>query len=86
MRNESKGNLAELLVDGHCLLPWLLDDMRGGERTIHVSMFLFFRDPIGEEVAAALSAGAKSGVKVRVLLNVEKTGDGRSCSRPARSG
>jgi len=39
-------------------------------------MFLFFRDPIGEEVAAALCRKAKAGVKVRVLLNVEKTAMG----------
>ncbi len=62
-----------MLVDGHAILPSLLDDLRAAERVIHVSMFLFFRDPIGEEIAAVLCERARSGVRVRILLNVEKT-------------
>ena len=69
-------NHAELLVDGHRILPSLLADIEAATSFVHVSMFLFFRDPIGEEVAAALSRKAKAGVKVRVLLNVEKTAMG----------
>jgi cardiolipin synthase len=69
-------NYAEMLVDGHRILPSLLADIESAESFIHVSMFLFFRDPIGEEVAAALARKAKAGVKVRVLLNVEKTAMG----------
>jgi len=69
-------NYAELLVDGHRVLPRLLHDIRRAQESIHVSVFLFFRDPIGEEIAAALVERARAGVKVRVLLNVEKTGMG----------
>ncbi len=69
-------NRAELLVDGHEILPRLLADIARAERTVHVAMFLWFFDPVGEEVAAALIARAHAGVKVRVLLNVEKTGLG----------
>jgi cardiolipin synthase len=69
-------NYAEMLVDGHRILPALLEDIEAAEKVIHLSMFLFFRDPIGEEVAAALSRRAKAGVTVRVLLNVEKTAMG----------
>jgi cardiolipin synthase len=39
-------------------------------------MFLWFFDPVGEEVAAALIERARAGVKVRVLLNIEKTAMG----------
>lgn len=67
---------AEMLVDGHRILPALLADIAAAERSIHLSIFLFFRDPIGEEVAAALAERARAGVKVRVLLNVEKTSMG----------
>jgi phosphatidylserine/phosphatidylglycerophosphate/cardiolipin synthase-like enzyme len=42
-------NFVEMLVDGHCILPALLADLAAARRAIHVSMFLFFRDPIGEE-------------------------------------
>ena len=69
-------NHAELLINGDRILPRLLEDIAAARKYIHVSMFLFFRDPIGEEVAAALSAKAQSGVKVRVLINIEKTGMG----------
>lgn len=67
------GNFAELLVDGERILPALLRDIAGAERVIHVSIFLFFRDPIGEEIARALAAKARAGLDVRVLLNMEKT-------------
>jgi cardiolipin synthase len=70
------GNRVEMVVDGHRILPSLLADIEAAESFVHVAMFLFFRDPIGEEVAAALSRKARAGVKVRVLLNIEKTAMG----------
>lgn len=69
-------NRAEMLVDGHAILPSLLDDLRRARREVHVSMFLFFRDPIGMEVATALCERAAAGVTVRVLLNMAKTAMG----------
>jgi len=66
-------DLAELLVDGHRILPPLLADLDAAERDIHLAIFLFFRDPIGDEVADALIRAARRGVAVRVLLNVSKT-------------
>ncbi len=69
-------NRVEMLVDGHRILPSLLADIEAAEHFVHVSIFLFFRDPIGEEVAAALARKAQAGIKVRVLLNVEKTAMG----------
>jgi cardiolipin synthase len=69
-------NFAELFVDGHRILPALLADIEAAERVIHVSIFLFFRDPIGDQVADALARKARAGLNVRVLLNVEKTGMG----------
>lgn len=64
---------AENLVDGHRLFPVLLEDLRSASRAIHLSIFLFFDDPIGEEVSRILEEKARAGVQVRVLLNVEKT-------------
>jgi hypothetical protein len=76
MHDTSKGNFAELLVDGHRILPALLDDLRAARHEIHVAVFLFFRDPIGEDIASVLCEKAAQGAKVRVLLNVEKTAMG----------
>ncbi|MEO8796606.1 MAG: phosphatidylserine/phosphatidylglycerophosphate/cardiolipin synthase family protein [Polyangiaceae bacterium] len=72
----ASNNRAVLLVNGDQILPSLLADLRAAERTIHVSMFLFFHDPVGDEIADVLCEKAQAGVKVRVLLNVEKTGMG----------
>ena len=69
-------NFAELHIDGHEILPALLADIAAAQRAIHVSIFLFFRDPIGGEVARALAERARAGVDVRVLLNMEKTAMG----------
>jgi cardiolipin synthase len=66
-------NHAQLLIDGHRVLPALLRDIAEARRSIHLAMFLFFHDPIGDEVAKALARKAAEGVKVRVLLNLEKT-------------
>jgi cardiolipin synthase len=69
-------NRAALLIDGHRILPELLRDLGEARQSIHISIFLFFRDPIGEEIAKLLARKAAEGVKVRVLLNVEKTNMG----------
>ncbi|HEY3592316.1 MAG TPA: phosphatidylserine/phosphatidylglycerophosphate/cardiolipin synthase family protein [Polyangiaceae bacterium] len=69
-------NFVEPLIDGHRILPSLLTDIGRAKHYVHVSVFLFFRDPIGEEIAAALEERARGGVTVRVLLNLEKTGMG----------
>lgn len=67
---------AKLLVDGHRILPALLADLAAARREIHLSVFLFFRDPIGLQVAAALAERARAGVAVRILMNKAKTGMG----------
>jgi cardiolipin synthase len=66
-------NRAENLVDGHRTLPVLLADLESAERNVHVAMFLFFDDPIANEIEAILEKKARAGVAVRVLLNVAKT-------------
>jgi cardiolipin synthase A/B len=63
-------------VDGHRVLPALLADLAAARREIHLSVFLFFRDPIGLEVAALLAERARAGVDVRILMNMAKTAMG----------
>ncbi|MFL5434000.1 MAG: phospholipase D-like domain-containing protein [Myxococcales bacterium] len=67
------GNRAENLVDGHRTLPVLLADLAAARTTIHISIFLFFNDPIGKEIERVLVERARAGVKVRILVNLEKT-------------
>lgn len=74
--SEANRDRATLLVDGHRILPALLADLAAARREIHLSMFLFFRDPIGLEVVEALAERARAGVDVRVLMNMAKTAMG----------
>jgi len=67
------GNRAENLVDGHRTLPVLLADLAAARSTIHISIFLFFNDPIGKEIERVLCDRARAGVKIRILVNLEKT-------------
>jgi len=69
-------NHAAILVNGDKMLSALLADIRAARSSIHVSMFLWFRDGIGKEVAQAVIEKARGGVAVRVLLNVQKTAMG----------
>jgi cardiolipin synthase len=69
-------NSAAILVNGDEMLPALLDDIRAARSSIHVSMFLWFRDEVGKEVAEAVIEKARAGVAVRVLLNIQKTAMG----------
>lgn len=67
---------AENVVDGHRVLPALVEDLSGARSSIHLSFFLFFNDPIGQALADVLCARARAGVAVRMLINKAKTEKG----------
>jgi cardiolipin synthase len=69
-------NWAENLVSGHRVLPVLLADLAAAQSEIHISIFLFFNDPIGQEIERVLCERAHAGVTVRVLINFAKTSMG----------
>jgi cardiolipin synthase len=77
-------DFVQLLVDGHRILPAVLRDLGRARHYIHLSIFLFFHDPIGDEIADALIAAVTRGVTVRVLLNVAKTRMGDPFSTGAK--
>lgn len=58
-----------LHVDGKQALTALWNVLDGAEHSIDVCTFILGRDDIGEAVIAKLCAKAKSGVKVRLLLD-----------------
>jgi phosphatidylserine/phosphatidylglycerophosphate/cardiolipin synthase-like enzyme len=70
MTVEDASNTAELLVDGHEILPVLLDDLRAARSTLHISVFLWFRDPIGEELAELLIGTLTSLTQIWSVLSV----------------
>ena len=62
-----------MLVNGDRMLPAILRDIEAARSTIHISMFLWFRDQVGKEIAQVVMRKAREGVAVRILINVAKT-------------
>jgi cardiolipin synthase A/B len=63
------GNRVEPLADGESFYPRMLAAIRGAQRSIGLSTYIFNRDPTGLEFADALAAAVKRGVEVRVLVD-----------------
>lgn len=63
------GNGVRLLVDAQENYPAWLEAIKGARRTIHFESFIIHEDDVGREFAAALSAKAREGVKVRVVYD-----------------
>lgn len=63
------GNRVEMLVNGDALYPKLMEAIRGAERYIWISSYIFSGKGIGGEIADALATAATRGVEVRVLVD-----------------
>ncbi len=65
----TEGNDLTLLRNGDRIFPAMLEAVRGAERTIDFLTFVYWKGDIAEEFAHALAERARSGVRVRVLLD-----------------
>jgi cardiolipin synthase A/B len=65
----TEGNLVDVLVNGDRIFPAMLDAIGEARRTIDLLTFVYWRGGIGTKFADALSDKARSGVRVRVLLD-----------------
>jgi cardiolipin synthase len=63
------GNGVRLLIDAAQNYPAWLEAIKSAQRTIHFESFIIHEDDVGREFAAALSAKAREGVKVRVVYD-----------------
>ncbi|MFO1478472.1 MAG: phospholipase D-like domain-containing protein [Verrucomicrobiota bacterium] len=63
------GNRIEMLVNGDQAYPAMLDAIDHATRTVSLSSYIFDRDAVGLEFAAALGRAVKRGVEVRVLVD-----------------
>jgi cardiolipin synthase len=63
------GNGVRLLIDAEQNYPAWLAAIKGARRTVHFESFIIHEDDVGREFAAALSAKAREGVKVRVVYD-----------------
>jgi len=65
----TEGNLVDVLVNGDRIFPAMLEAIGEARRTIDLLTFVYWRGGIGTRFAEALSDKARSGVRVRVLLD-----------------
>ena len=63
------GNHAELLVNGDEIFPAFLDTIASAKESIDLLTYVYWRGEIGGRIAEALSARAREGVEVNVLLD-----------------
>jgi cardiolipin synthase len=65
----TEGNLVDVLRNGHEIFPAMLEAIAEADHTIDLLTFVYWRGRIGTRFAEALSERARSGVRVRVLLD-----------------
>ena len=63
------GNQIDVLRNGVEVFPAMLEAIDGAQRTIDFLTFVYWKGRIGTEFAEHLSARARAGVRVRVLLD-----------------
>ena len=64
-----KDNEVEIYTDGYGFFPALLAVIHEAKSHIHVDMYIFAEDALGQLVADALIAKAREGVEVRVIYD-----------------
>ena len=77
----STGNSTKLLVNGNEVLPEILNILNTASQSIQWQVMLFQPDEAGREIADALVAAARRGVKVQLAFDINQTING-SISAP----
>jgi cardiolipin synthase len=62
-------NVVDVLCDGYAFFPALLRDIASARNHIHIDIYIFEEDAVGNLVADALIAKAREGVEVRVVYD-----------------
>ncbi len=62
-------NLVEFLIDGKDVIPVASKELRAAQKSIHIEVFQLQADNIGQGLADLLSAKAKAGLKVRLMID-----------------
>ena len=63
------GNKVDTLLNGDQIFPAMLSAIRGAKKTITFETYIYWSGTIGKEFADALSARARDGVKVHVMVD-----------------
>ena len=62
-------NLIKFLIDGADVIPVAAEELRAAQKSIHIEVFQLQADNIGQGLADLLSAKAKAGLKVRLMID-----------------
>ncbi len=65
----SRGNDAELLINGDRIFPAFLDTIRSAQRTVNLLTYVYWQGDIARDVAGLLAERAREGITVNVLLD-----------------
>lgn len=65
----SPGNQVTALRNGHEIFPAMLEAIRGARETVEMVTFVYWTGQVADDFAEALSARARAGVRVRVILD-----------------
>lgn len=64
-----QNNRVDFLLDGYEFFPSLLRDIAAARHHIHLDIYIFEDDPLGNLIADALIAKAREGVEVRIIYD-----------------
>ena len=64
-----KDNQVDIMTDGYAFFPELLKDISEAKHHIHIDIYIFEEDALGNLVADALIDKAREGVKVRIIYD-----------------
>ncbi len=67
--DESIASSVEVLVEGRNFYPPMLEDIASASSSIHINQFGFRPGVVGDSFAEALSAKAREGVTVRLVVD-----------------
>ena len=59
----------DIMTDGYAFFPELLADIGKAQHHIHIAMYIFEEDPLGNLIADALIDKARQGVEVRIIYD-----------------
>ena len=62
-------NLIKFLIDGKDVIPVASEELHAAQKSIHIEIFQLQADNIGQGFADLLSAKAKAGLKVRLMID-----------------
>jgi cardiolipin synthase len=65
----SRGNRAEILINGDRIFPRMLDAISSAQHTVNLLTYIYWRGRIGSRFADAVCERAEAGVSCRVLLD-----------------